>query len=314
MNYDRNKVHYVVVTGILVKNGKYLITKIADWENAFPGKWTVPGGKLEVLDYVLRQRDTNEHWYNIFEELLRREIKEETGLEINNLGYVTSMVYIRSDKVPCIIVSLYAEPVGDMVRLCDALTEYTWVDLNEAKNYDLIEGIYQELEILDKYLKKGQNMVWGQPGQKDRGITESFDKRLNKKHIVTVTAFIKNNARDKFLVVKRHKNEIAYPGKWAFPGGKVERGQSVLDALKQEVMEEVGLEIEDSKKFLKDFTFVRPDGINVVGFFFFFFARSENVKISEEFDDFEWITPEELCLLDHIPGMDEEVKLAFGMH
>jgi len=64
---DRNLLHYIVVTGILVNNqGKYLITKRADWEKAFPGKWTVPGGKLEVLDYVLREKDTSEHWYNIF--------------------------------------------------------------------------------------------------------------------------------------------------------------------------------------------------------------------------------------------------------
>lgn len=41
--YDKNLAHYVVVTGILVKDGKFLITKRADWEKAFPGKWTVPG-------------------------------------------------------------------------------------------------------------------------------------------------------------------------------------------------------------------------------------------------------------------------------
>ena len=48
--YDKNKAHYIVVTGILVKAGKYLIVKRAGWEKAFPEKWTVPGGKLEVLD------------------------------------------------------------------------------------------------------------------------------------------------------------------------------------------------------------------------------------------------------------------------
>ena len=42
----------------LVKDGMYLIAKRAEWEKAFPGKWTVPGGKLEVLDYSLNQKDT----------------------------------------------------------------------------------------------------------------------------------------------------------------------------------------------------------------------------------------------------------------
>ena len=159
---DRNLLHYIVVTGILVKDGKFLITKRADWEKAFPGRWTVPGGKLEVLDYVLREKDTDSHWYNIFEDLLRRETQEEVGLEIKNINYVTSLVYIRPDKIPCMIVSLYAEPKNetDNIKLCNALTEFAWVNLEEAKNYDLIEGIYEELEILDKKLKTGEALEW----------------------------------------------------------------------------------------------------------------------------------------------------------
>ncbi len=123
--YDKNKLHYVVVTGIIVnKEGKYLITKRADWEKAFPGQWTVPGGKLEVLDYVLREKDTSSHWYNVMEDLLKREIMEEVGLEIENIGYVTSLVYIRPDKIPCLIISLWANPKKEDVQLCNALTEY----------------------------------------------------------------------------------------------------------------------------------------------------------------------------------------------
>tara|TARA_Y100000310_G_C20702929_1_gene831729 strand:- start:9699 stop:9956 length:258 start_codon:yes stop_codon:yes gene_type:complete len=81
-------------------------------------------------------------------------------LEIKNIGYVTSMVYIRPDKIPCLIVSLYAEIETENIILCHALTDFAWVDLEEAKNYDLIEGIYEELEILDKKLKTGKSDTW----------------------------------------------------------------------------------------------------------------------------------------------------------
>ena len=159
--YDKNKAHYVVVTGILVNmEGKYLIVKRAEWEKAFPGKWTVPGGKLAVLDYALKQKDTKDHWYNVFENLLKREVKEEVNLEIKNIGYVTSMVYIREGGIPCIIVSLYAEPVGQDIKLCSALTEFAWVSLEEAKKYDFVEGLYEELEILEKHLKSGEDIEW----------------------------------------------------------------------------------------------------------------------------------------------------------
>jgi len=158
--YNKNLLHYVVVTGILVKDGKYLITKRAEWEKAFPRRWTVPGGKLEVLDYVLRKKDTSSHWYNVLEDLLKREVMEEVGLEIQGISYITSLVYLREDKIPCLIISFFAEPKTEEVKLCNALTEFAWVTLEESKNYDLIEGIYEELEILDKKLKTGKMEEW----------------------------------------------------------------------------------------------------------------------------------------------------------
>jgi len=160
IKYDKNQVHYVTATVILVKDAKYLICKRASWEKAFPGKWTVPGGKLEVLDYVLREKDTSDQWYNVLEDLAKREVMEEVGLGVKNLSYVTSLVYIRPDKIPSLIISLYGDPVGEEIKLCNALTEFAWVSLEEAKNYDLIAGIYEELEILDKMLHSGERIEW----------------------------------------------------------------------------------------------------------------------------------------------------------
>ncbi len=184
MKYDKNQTHYVTATVILVRDGKFLITKRANWEKAFPEKWTVPGGKLEVLDYALREKDTSSHWYNVLEDLAKKEVREEVGLEMKNINYVTSLVYIRSDNIPSLIISLWAEPVGEVldghdsskddsgepsgepkIKLCNALTEYKWVSLEEAKNYDLIEGIYEELEILDKKLNTGKMDEWKKPPQ-----------------------------------------------------------------------------------------------------------------------------------------------------
>ena len=73
---DPNKAHYVVATGIIVRDGKYLITKRSSKEKVFPNKWTVPGGKVEKEDYTKRPKHTSAHWYNIFEHVVKREVKE----------------------------------------------------------------------------------------------------------------------------------------------------------------------------------------------------------------------------------------------
>ena len=157
---DLNKAHYVVITGIVVKDGKYLITKRASHEKAFPNKWTVPGGKLEVSDYSKRKKDTSDHWYNVCEDVLRREIKEETNLEIENIRYLTNLTFIRPDNIPVFIISLYADYKDGKIELCKDMQDYAWVSLEEAKNYDLIAGIYEEIEMLDRKLK-GENIeLW----------------------------------------------------------------------------------------------------------------------------------------------------------
>ena len=158
--YDQNKAHYIVVTGVIIKEGKFLIAKRSPTEKAFPNQWTVPGGKLELKDYIKRPKDTSAHWYNIFEGLLRREVMEETGLRIKNIRYLTSLSYIRSDGIPTIIVSLFADSHNGEVNLCPDLTEYAWITLKEAKDYELIEGIYEELEMLDRILKKEEVGEW----------------------------------------------------------------------------------------------------------------------------------------------------------
>ncbi|NQU98704.1 NUDIX domain-containing protein [Candidatus Woesearchaeota archaeon] len=157
---DENKAHYVVVTGIIIKDGKYLVTKRAAHEKVFPNRWTVPGGKLEKDDYTSRPKDTDHHWYNVFEVLLKREVIEETNLKIKNIKYLTSLSFIRPDKIPVVVVSLYADYDSGDVKLCEDMTDHAWVTLEEAKKYDLIEGIYEELEMLDAHLKGKEVGEW----------------------------------------------------------------------------------------------------------------------------------------------------------
>lgn len=153
----KEKVHYVSVTGIIRKNRKFLICKRSENEKAFPGKWCVPGGKIEHSDFINTPKDTSSHWLGIFEKVLCKEIKEETTLDIKNIGYVSSLCFIRPNGHSTIIVSLYADyDKGDVQLAEDELTEHAWVTLEEAKKYDLIENIYEQMEQVEEIYKKKQ--------------------------------------------------------------------------------------------------------------------------------------------------------------
>ncbi len=151
MDDIKEKAHYVAITGVVVKDGKYLICKRSPQEKAFPNKWCFPGGRIEMKDFVNTPKDTSDHWLDIFEKTLQKEIREETRLEINVLGYVASLVFIRPNGFSTIVVNLFAEHVAnDVVLDTDELIDYAWVTLEEAKKYDLIENIYEQLEKVDQ--------------------------------------------------------------------------------------------------------------------------------------------------------------------
>jgi 8-oxo-dGTP pyrophosphatase MutT (NUDIX family) len=135
-----------------------LIAKRAPHEKAFPNLWTVPGGKLVTHEYKATPRTVSNYdgWYNITDWLIRKEVKEEVGLEIHKPQYATDLVFIRPDGFPVVTLSFWARYKSGKLKLCRDLTDHAWVTLKEAKKYDLIEGIRDELEIVDKLLRNSK--------------------------------------------------------------------------------------------------------------------------------------------------------------
>lgn len=152
--------HEVVITAIVLKDSKFLILKRSKNKKRFPSMWTVPGGRLETSDYTSLPKETKDYWYNVLESTLRREVREEVGVEIKNIEYVTSLATIHADGSPSLVISCMADYKSGKITLQpEEVEDYAWVSLKEAKKYDLIDGIYDELAMADKKLK-GQKSEW----------------------------------------------------------------------------------------------------------------------------------------------------------
>jgi ADP-ribose pyrophosphatase YjhB (NUDIX family) len=71
------------------------------------------------------------------------------------------------------------------------------------------------------------------------------DRRYPKRPLVGVGALILK--RDRILMAQRGKQPLK--GWWSLPGGALELGEALADAVRREVMEETGLSIEPVKVF-----------------------------------------------------------------
>ena len=68
--------------------------------------------------------------------------------------------------------------------------------------------------------------------------------RAANRQLVQVAVGVLIRSDDSFLLTSRPEGK-AYAGYWEFPGGKLEVGETVAQALKRELQEEIGITIED---------------------------------------------------------------------
>jgi 8-oxo-dGTP pyrophosphatase MutT (NUDIX family) len=157
-NAKPEKLFYFVANVVVFRHedGRCLILKRSDREKVHPGKYAVPGGKLEWKDMDLkhptRMNGDVLDFEGAVEDLLVREVKEEAGIEIGSrLYYLNSVAFVRPDGIPVVLVKFAAEYEGGEVKLqVGDFTDHAWVDGKEVERYDCIEGIKEEVrETID---------------------------------------------------------------------------------------------------------------------------------------------------------------------
>ncbi len=123
---------------------KILLCRSHKWND----KYVIPGGHIELGEKM--------------EETLRREILEETGLEIYDIQLLSIKESIYSDTFHegkhFIFIDYQCRTDSNNVILNDEAEEYKWFDLNEIQNYDL-GGFTRQLLIELRDREESTNKV-----------------------------------------------------------------------------------------------------------------------------------------------------------
>jgi len=117
------------------------------------------------------------------------------------------------------------------------------------------------------------------------------------KRIEVVAGLICENGR--VLVCQRRAN-AAFPLKWEFPGGKVEKGEQLEEALRRELREELQIEVDRAVK-IYHYKHVYP-GISEVALTFFRIQRYRGAVKNLIFKQIAWVEFEKLLDFDFLEG------------
>ncbi len=111
---------------VLDEQGRCLLLRRSNVCKHFVGRWEWSGGKVDDGE--------------TFDAAVRREVREETGLEIEPTG-VVGAYGLEVEAVRVAVLCLATKLVGGALRLSEEHDAHAWVLMADLQRYDLVEGL-----------------------------------------------------------------------------------------------------------------------------------------------------------------------------
>ena len=114
---------------------------------------------------------------------------------------------------------------------------------------------------------------------------------------------------DRVLIARRSPDD-PLAGKWEFPGGKVEPGESLAACLQRELLEEFGIRVTVSDFFMAS-TYRYDHG--AIDLRAYFVSWQPQPLVPTVHDEIKWVSPEDLLEHDLLPA-DVPIAEALAGH
>lgn len=131
-----------------------------------------------------------------------------------------------------------------------------------------------------------------------------------KRRLIVVPLIRRGDGR--YLCIKMPLHRGVFPGQWGLPGGGVEEGERIEDALRREAREELQLELATMEPLYfkgRVHDKLLPSGERQTMYMVFLIyactTDGRDPVINDEFDAFAWIAPDEFDRYD----MNEETRI-----
>ena len=132
----------VLINGVVARDGQILISRRSLEEEHEPGRWTIPGGKVEDLP-------GNDLEIGIIERTLAKEIREEVGVEItSNIHLLTNNTFRHTKGHMVLALVFLCEYQSGTAQALEDTSDVAWISSSEIGNYDFSSCVHD-------YIAKG---------------------------------------------------------------------------------------------------------------------------------------------------------------
>jgi len=125
----------IAVKSFIVNNkGELLLIKRGDKAPHRPNVWEIPGGRLKSGENPL--------------EGLKRETKEEIGLDVEVLNPLRIHYFTRDDGQKITMITFLCKPLSDAVLLSNEHSEHVWINIDDSLS-KLDKPFHEEVRIFN---------------------------------------------------------------------------------------------------------------------------------------------------------------------
>jgi len=125
----------VAVKSFIVKEGKLLVIKRSSKDIQKPNIWEIPGGRLNLGENP--------------KEGIKRETKEETGIDIEVLHPINVRHFTRDDGQVITMIIFLCKIIQDEIKMSEEHSGYEWIPLENCKE-KLTSFFHEEVDIFNK--------------------------------------------------------------------------------------------------------------------------------------------------------------------
>jgi len=129
--------------------------------------------------------------------------------------------------------------------------------------------------------------------------------------MVAVGAIIQHRLTNKILLCQRSCRLDWQPSEWEIGYGRIAQHESAEEGLRREVKEELGIEDLEITKILRVWHIYRGSKRaenDLIGITYHCLTDQEKIIISDEHQDYRWVSPEKALEIITIAGIKRDVE------